>query len=360
MSRLHKRFAKPGTAPGTLRAPEEKRVEEVEIQVIEYGPDRVEEWKAGSVAEVFERRHDLPVTWVDVVGLHDVEVLQAFGERLGLHPLALEDVLNTGQRPKVESYEDHLFIVLKGLHAAAEPGQPHESEQISLFLGQRFVLTFQEVPGDSFEPVRERIRAGGRRLHASGPDYLTYALVDALVDSLFPVLEALGEHLEELEEEVLERPDRNTVAEIQRAKKELFLLRRTAWPEREVVSALERHESPLISKETRVFLRDSYDHSVQIMDIVEGYRDTATGLLDIYLSSLSNRMNEVMKVLTSIAAIFIPLTFLAGIYGMNFDTTVSPWNLPELGWYWGYPAFWGVTIVLGVTLVIVFKRKGWL
>jgi magnesium transporter len=356
MAHFTKRFAKPGTAPGTLRAPEVRRVEEVSISVMEYDAERVEEWRAESLDEALAQREGRGVTWIDVVGLHDVDLLRQLGEVFGLHTLALEDVLNVGQRPKVELFEDHLFVVLRLLHAGSEI----ESEQISMFLGEGFLLTFQEIPRDVFGGVRDRIRHGLGRVRRAGADYLAYAVIDNVVDNFFPVLEELGTRLESLEEEVIEDPDRKTVGGIHRARKDLLALRRAAWPEREVVSALERMDSPLIRQETRVFLRDCYDHAVQILDIVETYRDLATSLLDLYLSTVSNRMNEVMKVLTVLASIFIPLTFLAGIYGMNFDTEASPWNMPELHWYWGYPAFWVVSILLAGGLLVLFKKKDWL
>ncbi len=356
MLRFGKRFSKPGTAPGTLRAPEVRRVEEVSISVMEYGPERLEEWQGRSAEEALARRSGLAVTWIDVVGLHDLEPLQRLGEHFGLHPLALEDVLNTGQRPKVESYEDHLFVVMRLIHR----GTHLESEQISIFLGEGFLLTFQEIQGDVFDGVRDRIRHGMGRIRRSGADYLAYALVDSLVDSFFPVLEELGTRLEDLEEEVIEDPDRETVSRLHLARKDLLMLRRAAWPEREVVSTLERQETPLIGSETRVFLRDCYDHAVQILDMTETYRELASSLLELYLSTVSNRMNEVMKVLTVLASIFIPLTFLAGIYGMNFDPDASPWNMPELEWYWGYPAFWVAAGVLAGVLLLIFKKKDWL
>ncbi len=357
MVRFGKRFAPPGTAPGTLSPPEFRRVETVSISVLEYGPDRVAEWQAAGAEEIPARRVGLPVLWIDVVGLHEVELVRALGEQFGLHPLALEDVLNTGQRPKMEPYEDHIFMVMKLMHFST--GHV-ESEQISFFLGAGFVLTFQEIPGDVFEPVRQRLRMAQGRIRRMGPDYLTYALLDSLVDHCFPVLEDFGERLEDLEKEVVEEPDRETVGLVHAAKRDLLVLRRATWPQREVVSALERFESPLVSREIRIFLRDLYDHTVQVMDMVETYRDLATGLLDIYLSSVSNRMNEVMKVLTVLASIFIPLTFLAGIYGMNFDPKASHWNMPELEWAYGYPAFWVVTVVIVIGMLLIFKKKKWL
>ncbi len=357
MVRFGKRFAPPGTAPGTLSPPEVRRVETVSISVLEYGIERTVEWQAAGAEEIAARRAGLPVLWIDVVGLHDVELLRRLGEQFGLHPLALEDVLNTGQRPKMEPYENLVFIVMKLMHSSTG----HlESEQISLFLGSGFVITLQEIPGDVFEPVRQRIRAADGRIRRMGPDYLAYALLDSLVDHCFPVIEELGERLDDLEQEVVEEPDRQTVGLIHGVKRDLLVLRRATWPQREVVSALERFESPLVSKDTRIFLRDLYDHTVQVLDMVETYRDLATGLLDIYLSSISNRMNEVMKVLTVLASIFIPLTFLAGIYGMNFDSRASPWNMPELEWAYGYPAFWVVALAIVVVMLLIFKKKKWL
>lgn len=356
MVRFGKRFSKPGTAPGTLSAPEVHRVAEISISVMEYDEERVDEWRAASLEDALSRRDGRGVTWIDIVGLHDLDLLRELGRVFGLHPLALEDVLNTGQRPKVEAHEDHLFVVMRHIHSGSEL----ESEQISLFVGEGFLLSLQEIPGDVFDGVRDRIRHGLGRIRRSGSDYLAYALIDSLVDNFFPVLEELGARLEVLEEDVIEDPDEETVRGIHAARKDLLALRRIAWPEREVVNTLERQELPGIGRETRVFLRDCYDHAVQILDILETYRDLATSLLDLYLSTVSNRMNEVMKVLTVLATIFIPLTFLAGIYGMNFDPKVSPWNMPELEWAWGYPAFWVVSIVLAGGLLLLFKRKDWL
>ena len=356
MHLFHKRVAKPGTAPGTLEPPAERRVEKVQLEVIDYGPDRLEERQVAAVEELFPYRDRPGIAWINVVGLHDVELLRRLGEHYGLHPLALEDVLNVDHRPKHEDHDSHHFVVMKQIHMNAALA----TEQISLFLGAGWVLTFQEAPEDVFDPVRERIRRGKGRIRTGGADYLAYALVDALVDQLFPVLERYGERIEALEDALIENPREAMLAQIHAIKRELLVLRRTAWPHREVVTSLEREEPPLIRAETRVFLRDCYDHTIQIMDMLETYRDLASGLMDLYLSSVSNRMNEVMKVLTVMASIFIPLTFLAGIYGMNFDPDAGPWNMPELGWRWGYPAFWGLILGLGGGLVWYFKRKGWL
>lgn len=356
MARFQKRFSKPGTAPGTLRPHEQRRVEEVTLRLLAYDPDHLEEKTVQRLEEVFAYRETVGVTWVDVVGLHDIAMLERLGEHYGLHPLALEDVLNTGQRPKTEEFDGQQFIVLRQVL----PGQPLTFEQLSIFLGDGYVITFQEVPGDVFEPVRERLRGGKGKIRRLGADYLAYALVDALVDQFFPLLEEYGERIEDIEEEVVEHPTHETLGRIHQIKKELLELRRAAWPLREVINALERLEVGRMGAETKVYLRDCYDHTIQILDMLETYRDLASGMLDVYLSSVSNRMNEVMKVLTGMASIFIPLTFIVGLYGMNFDPRASPWNMPELEWYWGYPAVWLVMMALGAGLFVYFRRKGWL
>lgn len=356
MKFFSKRYAAPGTPPGTLRPPEVPRVERITIRVMDYDPDRYEERELATVEECFPYRDTPTVTWINISGLHDVAVIQNLGEHFGLHPLALEDVLNVGQRPKLESYDDHLFIVLCMLRW--QDGL--NSEQVSLFLGRHYVITFQEVEGDVFDPVRERIRKGGTRIRRAGPDYLTYALIDRVVDELFPILEVYGERLEQLEEALIEAPTREAREGIYRIKRDLLALRRSVWPERELINGLVRDDSQLIHPETTIYLRDCYDHTVQILDIIETYRDLAAGLTDLYLSSLSNRMNEIMKMLTLIATIFIPLTFIAGIYGMNFNPQASPWNMPELNWYWGYPAVLLVMAVIAIVMLLYFRRRKWL
>jgi magnesium transporter len=356
MPRPRKRFQAPGTPPGTLRPHDAPSAHEVTVTLMDYTPESVLEKPLASIEEAFPYRDSSSVTWINVNGLQDAELLQKLGSHFGLHPLALEDVLNTGQRPKMEDYEDHYFIVMKELR----PEGSRRSEQISFFLGRSWVLTFQETAGDPFDPVRERIRKGKGRLRRAGADYLAYALMDALVDGAFPMLESLGERIEELELELVGNPSRQTLHEIHRLKRELLYLRRTAWPQREVILALQREESTLVRPETRVYLRDCYDHTIQVLDMVETYRDLAGGMLDVYLSSVSNRMNEIMKVLTVMASIFIPLTFLAGLYGMNFNTAAGPWNMPELNWAWGYPALLGLMAAVAVGMLAYFRRRGWL
>ncbi len=356
MSRRRRRHP-PGTAPGILTAPAERRVESITIKVIDYNAERYEEAEVATVDETLAHLdRDDSVTWVDITGVHDVEMLAAMGEHLGLHPLALEDVVNTHQRPKLEDYGSHNYVVLRLPRLEGELS----SEQYSLFLGRGWVLTFQETAGDPFEAVRDRLRRGRVRIRGAGSDYLAYALIDAVVDAFFPLLEQYGERIETLEDELLDRPERSALQRVHDIKGDLLEIRRATWPLREVINGFERQEVDLISDQTRLFLRDCYDHTVQIMDIVETYRDLSSALTDLYLSSVSNRMNEVMKVLTVIASIFIPLTFLAGIYGMNFNPEVSRYNMPELNWAWGYPVFWVVIVGLAGFMVWLFRRRGWL
>jgi magnesium transporter len=352
--RRRRRRTPPGTAPGTLQI--DPKAPPPALRVMAFGPDSLEERAVGSVEELPALLGRKPVLWLNVDGLGDEGTLLRLGEIFGLHRLALEDVVGQHQRAKIEPYADHLFIVAR----VPQPGERLETEQLSLFLGRDFLLTFQERPGDCFDPIRERLRKGGARIRSAGPDYLAYALLDAVVDSYFPVLEAYGEGLDALEDEVVERPERRAVSRIHEVKRDLLTLRRTIWPLRELLNALLRDPSPLVADETRTYLRDCYDHAIQIMDMVETYREISSSLTEAYLSSLSNRMNEVMKVLTVIATIFMPLGFLAGLYGMNFRTDVSPWNMPELGWRFGYPFCLGVMAAAAVAMLIYFRRKGWI
>jgi magnesium transporter len=354
---LGQRYHPPGTAPGTLRAPDNPAAGPFRVTVIDYGPDHLDEKEIRTVEELEPYKDTPTTTWINVEGLHDLPFIEGLGQLFGFHPLALEDVLNSGQRPKLEDYGDYHFLVLKSLLLEDEELRV---EQISFFLSGNYIVTLQEVPGDSFEKVRERIRQNqGGQIRKAGPDYLLYALIDALIDEFFPVLERYGERIEELEDQVVLKPEPATLGQIHRIKRDLLDLRRTAWPEREVISSLQREEAHLIRPETRVFLRDCYDHMVQVIDMIETYRDLAGGMLDVYLSSTSNRLNEVMKVLTIISTIFIPLNFIAGVYGMNFDRQASPLNMPELGWYFGYPAVLTLMAITGGLLALYFKRKGW-
>ncbi|MFO8007971.1 MAG: magnesium/cobalt transporter CorA [Candidatus Brocadiia bacterium] len=341
-----------GLPPGTLVHVGKKRVEQARITLLRYTAEDVEERQVESIEECLEPPPDA-VTWINVDGLHEVEVIHRLGEAFGLHPLVLEDIVNTRQRPKVEDYDDYLYIVLKMLYHNADAGRV-EAEQVSLVLKPGLVISFQERPGDVFDPARERIRGGKGRIRGMGADYLVYSLFDAVVDSYFAICEGFSDRLEDLEERTIEEPEPETSRRIHSAKRELILLRKSLWPLREVIGALQRTESPLIGETTALYLRDVYDHTIQVIDTVESFRDMAAGLLDIYLSSLSNRMNEVMKVLTIIATLFIPLTFIAGIYGMNFR------YMPELDWRWGYPAVLAVMLGIAILMLFFFRRRKWL
>ncbi len=355
MARIRrKRFHAPGTTPGTLAAHAEASGGPVRIARFAYGASRCEE-RAVDLADIPSLA--VPgdgVLWLDVVGVSDPAIVKAIGDRFGFHPLALEDVLNIPQRPKVESFDDHILIVLREIRGEEEP------EQVSIFLGDRVVVTFQERPGDSFEPVRERLRKGVGRIRTEGADFLAYALCDAVLDAFFPTLEKLGDEVEQLEDRVIASPVSTTFQEIHRVKQRLLQVRRAVWPARDAMNELLREESPLVRPGTRVYLRDCYDHTVQVMDMVETYRELTSGLVDEYMSSVSNRMNEIMKVLTIIATIFIPLTFIVGIYGMNFDRAASPYNMPELGWRYGYPAVIAVMAAAAAGMLYYFWRKKWL
>ena len=299
------------------------------------------------------------VSWVDMLGLGNKETWRQMGEVFNLHVMAQEDVVNVPQRPKVVDYEEHLLIIAWMVMIKPNSENFHK-EQVSFILGKHYLLTVQEEPDyDCFDPVRDRIRKGQGIIRKHGADYLAYTLLDSIIDGFFPVLEVYGERIEELEDEVVVRPTRKTLEKIYKIRRELLTLRRAIWPQRDAINMLIRDSSDLISPEVRIYLRDCYDHTVQVMDMVETYRELSSGLMDVYLSSVGNKMNEIMKLLTVISSIFIPLTFVAGVYGMNFNTEKSPWNMPELNWYFGYPLCWGLMIAIACTLVYFFWRRGW-
>jgi magnesium transporter len=351
--RIHRRTP-PGSPPGTLVS--DPSAPRPVMRVIAYGPEGSTEKEIQRPAEVREFLGRWPVTWLNVDGLGDAQVIGELGEIFGLHRLALEDVVHVHQRAKVEQYDKNYYIVAR----AARLNQHLETEQVSLFLGANFLLTFQERVGDGWDPARARIRAGAGRIRTAGPDYLAYALLDAVIDDYFPILEQLGERLEILEDEIVTSPRSETISRIHEIKRSLLVLRRAVWPLRDALALLYRDVNPLFTEETRLYLRDSYDHTIQLFDLIETDRDMSSGLLDVYLSSLSNRMNEIMKVLTIISTIFIPLSFIAGVYGMNFNPGKSPWNMPELNWAWGYPFALGIMTTVAGILVYYFYRKGWI
>jgi len=351
---IKKRSHKAGLPPGTLVHIGEKKVEKARITIMDYDETNLEEKEAKTIEESYPFKEKPTVTWVNIDGLHQLDIIEKLGAHFGLHPLLLEDIVNTEQRPKMEDYGDYIFVVLKMLYHADENDTETQAEQVSLILGSNFVISFQEREGDVFEPVRDRIRKKKGRIRKAGADYLAYALLDAIVDNYFIILEKSGETIEDAEQQLTVNPTQETLQFIRKLKKEMIFLRKSVWPLREVVSGLERSDSPLIHESTSAYLRDVYDHTIQVIDTVESYRDMISGMLDIYLSSISNKMNEVMKVLTIFASIFIPLTFVAGVYGMNFEF------MPELTWRWGYFALLAVMALIGISLVFYFKRKRWL
>lgn len=355
MIRFH--YHPTGTPPGTLVAPDGSKGR-ARLRLTQYNAEAIEDrtfedWDALEAALDPTR-----VNWIDIEGLGDLALLQRVAERFRLHPLAVEDVLNTTQRPKVERFEDHFFIVTEMVYF--KEGDELCFEQVSLFLGDWFLITIQEdAARDVFESIRGRLRTGRGYARRMNCDYLAYALLDCAVDQIFPVLESVGDSIEEVEEELLEKPARSSLRKLYDAKRLLLALRRAAWPHREIFATLMRDDTGLIARETQLFLRDCYDHVTQIIDIIESYRDLSAGLMDLYLSSVGFRTNEIIRVLTIVSVLFIPLTFLAGVYGMNFDTAFAG-NMPELHWPFGYLYFWVLCALISGGMVFFFKRRRWL
>jgi magnesium transporter len=351
---MKRRVKKAGLPPGSLVYTGDRPAGAATITVMHYDDAGFHEATARSVDECVPYRDRPGVTWINVEGVHDVTTVQRLGDCFGLHPLVQEDVVNTVQRPKAEDYGDYLYLVLSMLTPDGGTG-PVQREQVSLVLGKNFLLSFQEGrEGDVFGPIRERIRSGAGKLRKSGTDGLAYALIDAIVDGYFVVIEKFGERIEETESLLMAEPTTAVLQRIYGLKKEMIALRSSVWPLREVVASLSRGDSPLITGTVQTYLRDVYDHTVQVIETIETSRDMVSGMLDLYVSTVSNRLNEVMKVLTIIATIFMPLTFLAGIYGMNFR------HMPELEWVWGYPAAVVFMIAVAGGMVVFFRKKNWL
>ncbi len=350
---------KKGMPSGSLVHVGEQKMKDTEITIMDFDEDHFEEKKVKDVKECKRYKDKTTTTWINIDGLHDIEKIEELGKFYGLHPLLMEDILNTYKRPKYEEFEDHLFLVLKMVYRDKKNGQIIK-EQVSVVIGENFVLTFQEKSGDVFDPIRNRIKKEGSRIRSNKADFLAYTLIDAVVDNYFVVLEEFGERIENIESELIDNPEQETLYKIHNTKRDMITLRKSVWPLREVINGFLREDSHLIRDDTRIYLRDIYDHTIQVVDTIETNRDILSGLLDLYLSSISNRMNEVMKVLTIIATIFIPLTFVAGIYGMNFDPDASPLNMPELDWYLGYPITLFGMLIIAVVMVIYFRRKKWL
>lgn len=342
-----------GSAPGTLVHTGARKADSVLISLMDYDADCLEERTLERIEDCFPAAEDLPVTWVNIDGLHDVSVIEKVGERFGLHRLALEDVLSVSQRPKVEDFDNHFLFIGKMLSFDAE-SESVVSEQLSLIVGPSYLFSFQERSGDVFEPVRERLRHGKGRIRSRGPDYLAYALIDTIVDNYFRIMEEIGDRIEDIEEQVLREPSIELMHRIHHLRREMLVLRRAVWPLRETLGQMYRGEIPHVEEQTRLYLRDAYDHAVQVIDTVETLREVLTGAMDLYLSGVSNRMNEVMKVLTVIATIFIPLSFFAGLYGMNFE------YMPELGIRWAYPALLVFMAAVAGGMLVYFWKKNWL
>jgi magnesium transporter len=343
---------KAGLPPGTVVFVGEQKVEEIRITLIDYDENQYNEREIKNIEDSFPYKDTPSISWINIDGVHQVDVIEKLGDYFVLHPLLQEDVVNTHQRPKFDEFDDHLFIVLR-MFAFNEVDNELEAEQISFIVGANFVISFQERQGDVFEQVRERLRNGKGRIRKKGSDYLAYCLIDAIVDSYYTILETLGEHIESLQEELVSEPKREDLQIIQDLKRDMLFIRKSVWPLREVIGGLIRSESTLIKKDVLVYIRDVYDHVIQAIDTIETYRDMLSSMLDIYLSSVGNRMNEVMKVLTIIATIFIPMTFLAGVYGMNFK------YMPELEWRYAYPIFWLFLVSLFILMLMWFKKKKW-
>lgn len=347
-----KRSKKAGLPAGTLIHIGEKKTEQATVTIIAYKDGNSREVELSSLEQCFASKSAKEVVWVNVNGIHQANIVEMIGKVFRLHPLSLEDIMNTDQRPKIEEYENYLFIVLKKL-TYDESSSRIKDEQISLILGNGFLISFQEGKPDVFDAIREAIRSKRGRINETGVDYLTYSLIDTIVDNYFFAMEKLGEDIEGLEDNLIKNPGAQTLRSIHRLKRELIFLRRTVWPLREVIGDLERRGSVFIQESTIIYLRDVYDHIIHVSDTIETFRDMVSGMLDIYLSSASNRMNEVMKVLTIIATIFIPLTWIVGIYGMNFE------HMPELRMRLGYPFAMLFMVIVAILMLAYFKRKKW-
>ncbi len=351
--RLTKRRAKKaGASPGSLVHVGERKLTDTRITLTRYGPEGLTE-SGVDVATACATAQEGAVTWINVQGLHDVEALGQLADAHGLHPLVTEDILDTSQRPKMEDYEEHMYIVVRYFWYDEQTEELHD-EQLSLILARGMVITFCEGGREMLEPVRDRLRQGNGRLRTRGADYLAYAILDTVVDSYFVAMDMLGQQIEIIETQLMADPDREVLESINRAKRQTAMVRRAAWATREAMSRLEHEDSELLDPNSLIFIRDLYDHTIQIVDTLETFRDILSSMLDTYLSSVSNRMNEVMKVLTIIATIFIPLTFIAGVYGMNFK------HMPELGYPWAYPATLGLMLLIVVGMLLYFRRRRWL
>ncbi|HXK57275.1 MAG: magnesium/cobalt transporter CorA [Gammaproteobacteria bacterium] len=357
MAFFTKRYHPPGTPAGTLIEVPASEASPLRIQMIDYDEDTITIRNDIAVAECTPFLQKDSVTWMHVQGCPTEAALRDLGAAFRLHTLALEDILNTGQRPKIEPFDDQLFVVMSMPEMASGLV---DVQQVSFFLGTNFVVSFCERGFASFQEIVKRLREQGSRLRSRGADFLLYSLLDMVIDQGFPVLESFGLELEGLEEEILESATGETLGRIHSVKRELILLRRMLWPQREVINQLLRGDQALVREDTLIYLRDCYDHTIQVMDLLETYRDMTASMLDIYLSSVNNHLNQTMRLLTVIATVFIPLTFIVGVYGMNFDRRAGPWSMPELGWPYGYALVWLTMIVIALSMLLFFRRRKWI
>jgi len=353
-AKTYRRAEKVGLPPGSMIFIGEQKTESVRLDVINYDETQLNELRDVAIDQCAELvRAPTTITWINVGGIHDINLIKGLGECLGLHPLTLEDIVNTSHRPKIEEFPDYIYIVLKMINYDVATNHM-VTEHLSLIIGERYVVSFQEKEGDVFDPIRGRIRTAKGRIRSMKADYLGYALMDAVVDNYFLIVEHIGDQIEDLEDRVLADPNPTILQDLHRLKRDLLTIRKAVWPLREEIGALIKSESALIRAETKMYLRDLYDHIIQLIDMVETFRDILGGIHDLYLSNISIRMNEIMKVLTIIATIFIPLTFIAGVYGMNFE------HMPEIKWRWGYFFVWGIMIVIGAGMIVYFRKRKWL
>ncbi|MDA3899722.1 MAG: magnesium/cobalt transporter CorA [Spirochaetes bacterium] len=345
---------KSGLAPGSAVFTGIQKMKSVSVTIINYTEDSVEVHSPDGIASAIELTKQLSgIIWINIDGLHDVEIIESLCSHFGIHKLTIEDILSVNQRPKLEEHSENLHIVLKMLNTDSND-HSIDIEQVSFLYMKNILITFQEKSGDVFESVRNRINDNKGYIRKRGADYLLYALIDSIVDRYFFILETIGEKLDELETDLLENPDKNSLNDLHRSRKEMLSIRRAVYPARDVISNLSRIDETLISAEMGIFLRDLYDHTVRVIETIELFRDTTSGLLDLYMNSVSNKMNEIMKTLTIIATIFIPLTFIVGVYGMNFA------NMPELNWKYAYFGIWGIMVAVFIAMLIYFRRKHWI
>jgi len=350
---IKKHSGKIGLPPGSLVYLGDKKSDKIQIQIFDYTEKTMQEFEFKEIDKTLPFRDTSTVTWINIDGIHDIQLIEKIGNHFNIHPLVLEDIVNTDHRPKMDDMDSYLYFNLKMISLNNDK-DTIQAEQVSLVLGKNYVISFQERHGDVFESIRDRIRYDKGRIRKMDADYLCYALIDAIIDQYYTIIEYIGDRIEGVEDDVLENPASKTLHKLYQIKNDLLFLRKSIWPLRDIINRLERGESKLIKSGTRLFFRDIFDHTIQIIEMMETMRDMNSGLFDMYLSNISNKMNEVMKVLTIIATIFIPLTFIAGIYGMNFV------NMPELKWQWGYFGVWGIIVLVAVSLIVFFKKKKWL